>query len=123
MPLPNAAEAVVPDEEVRDYLLSPTRRVGRFKAAFFEHLGFRRGHWRVLQARIRLQALNGQVVDERVTEYGRKYVVRGVLEGPNGRSVGLASIWIVRTRETSPRFVTAYPGEPPWHSRPWKRSL
>jgi hypothetical protein len=123
MPIPNAATAVVPDEKVRDYLLSPTRRVGRFKARFFEHLGFRRGHWREPQARIRHQALNGKVVDERVTEYGRKYVVRDVLDGPNGRWVSLASIWIVRTGETSPRFVTAYPGEPPWRSRRWKRSL
>jgi len=42
--------------------------------------------------------------------YGRKYEIRAILKGPNGRAAGVVSIWFVRTGEDFPRFVTAYPG-------------
>jgi hypothetical protein len=38
--LPNPDRAVVDDAKVRDYLLSPSHPVGRFKAVFFAALGF-----------------------------------------------------------------------------------
>lgn len=38
--LPNCDRAVVADPKVRDYLLSPSHAVGRFKSAFFLALGF-----------------------------------------------------------------------------------
>jgi len=38
--LPNGDRAVVDDAKVRDYLLSPTHPVGRFKSVFFMALGF-----------------------------------------------------------------------------------
>jgi hypothetical protein len=38
--LPNADRAVVEEAKVRDYLLSPTQPVGRFKSVFFVALGF-----------------------------------------------------------------------------------
>ncbi len=31
------------------------------------------------------------------------------LSGPNGRSAGIVSIWIILVGEKAPRFVTAYP--------------
>lgn len=43
------------------------------------------------------------------TPYGRKYVVRAILRGRDGRVVWLLSVWIVRRDEEVPRFVTAYP--------------
>jgi hypothetical protein len=42
VPIPNATDAIVAPEKVRDYLLSRTHRGGRFKAAFFGQLGFTR---------------------------------------------------------------------------------
>jgi len=115
--IPNATSAVIPREKVCDYLLSRVHRVGRHKAMFFAWLGFSLEHWRVLEACLRLQARNGEVVEQQPTEYGRKYVVRGELEGPNGRSARLVSVWIIRTGEAVPRFVTAYRGESTWRSR------
>ena len=40
MKLPFAERAIVEPEKVREYLLSPTHPVGRFKAAFFHALGY-----------------------------------------------------------------------------------
>jgi hypothetical protein len=36
--LPDAERALIATEKLRDYLLSPTHAVGRFKAAFFAKL-------------------------------------------------------------------------------------
>jgi hypothetical protein len=40
--LPNWDRAIVADSKIADYLLSPTHRDGRFKAAFFTRFGFTR---------------------------------------------------------------------------------
>ena len=49
MDLPNAARAVIEDAKVRDYLLSPTHPVGRFKSVFFAALGFSADQWTMLR--------------------------------------------------------------------------
>jgi hypothetical protein len=38
--LPNADRAIVDDAKVREYLLSPSHPIGRFKSVFFAGLGF-----------------------------------------------------------------------------------
>jgi hypothetical protein len=47
--LPNADLAVVADAKVRDYLLSPSHPVGRFKSSFFAALGFTVANWEDLR--------------------------------------------------------------------------
>jgi len=47
--LPNADRTVVEDAKVRDYLLSPTHPVGRFKSVFFVALGFSADRWELLR--------------------------------------------------------------------------
>jgi hypothetical protein len=42
-------------------------------------------------------------------QYGQKYAIRATLVGPSGSSADVTSVWIVRTGEDFPRFVTAYP--------------
>jgi len=53
MKLPGAEAAVVEPEKVRDYLLSPTHQVGRFKAAFFAALGYSQQNWADLEQDLR----------------------------------------------------------------------
>lgn len=48
MKLPNAEDAVVPEAKIAHYLLSPTHRDGRHKAAFFLRFGFSAEAWPVL---------------------------------------------------------------------------
>jgi len=46
---------------------------------------------------------------EEQTPYGHKYAIRATLVGPSGGSADVVSVWVVRTGEEFPRFVTAYP--------------
>jgi len=111
--LPGCDKAVIPNEKVRDYLLSDEHPVGRFKAAFFHALGYTRTNWHQLRCDLLVHASEGQAQGGLESPYGTRYEVRGIIEGPNGREASLVSVWIVRSGERAPRFVTAYPGEKP----------
>jgi hypothetical protein len=106
----DAASAIVPAEKIREYLLSANHPIGRYKSAYFTALGYAQVGWEALERDLRgLLAVEAQSLDE--TEYGQKYAVRARLTGPNGRSAGVVSVWIILTGETAARFVTAYPQE------------
>lgn len=109
--LPNAADAVIDGEKLRDYLLSPAHPIGRFKAAHFRSLGYSQDNWAQLESDLREQHLPEDVNDTEESRYGVKYVIRANLKGPNGKMAELVSVWIVLTKENVPRFVTVYPGD------------
>lgn len=110
MKLPNADKAIIPIEKLRDYLLSSSHPVGRFKAAFFQPLGYTGVDGKRLEADIRLLLVNEATVREH-TDYGQKFEVRGHIRGPSQQTVEIVTAWIILKRETNPRFITAYPGE------------
>ena len=107
--LPNADQAIIPPEKLRDYLTSATHPIGRFKAAFFRSLGYTEGNWQELDAALRAQHLSLDAREEAATSYGRKFTISGTLQGPAGEAI-VTSVWVIRIGEAIPRFVTAYPG-------------
>ncbi len=107
--IPNADEAIIPPEKVRDYLLSASQPVGRFKAVFFYSLGYTVADWERLEADFRALLTLGAETGER-TEYGQKYVLRGRITGPAGKGAEVVMIWIILEGESRPRLITAYPG-------------
>lgn len=109
--LPNASAAEIPIRKVRDYLLSTTHPVGRFKAAFFQALGFEVRRSGELVAAILQLAQSEDAIPGNHTRYGKKYVVRGTIDGPNGLSSEIETVWIVLNSESHARFITAYPGD------------
>lgn len=113
MKLPNASQAIIDPAKLRDYLLSPSHPVGRFKAPFFAALGYAQDRWRQLEADLRSQHLSQDSEQATTSNYGVKYQIRGMLSGAAGRSAEVVSVWIIRAGEDAPRFITAYPGGAP----------
>ena len=109
MQIPNADRAVIEPVKLHGYLLSRSHPVGRFKAAFSHALGYSSEKWPQLEADLRSQHLSRDVTLENQTPYGEKYSIHAPLVGPSGSSADVVSIWVVRTGEEFPRFVTAYP--------------
>jgi hypothetical protein len=105
--LPNADRAVVEPGKVRDYILSDVRPVGRFKALFFKALGFRAEQWESLRDAFLAIAQSEAAVPTQVTEFGQKFEVRGNLRGQHLRRATVVTVWIVRSGEDFPRFVSA----------------
>ena len=113
MLLPCAEQAVIEVAKLRDYLLSSSHPVGRFKAVFFETLGYKAENWRQLEADLRLLVQSNDAELSQSNPYGRKYEVRGMLGAVATKRVAIVTVWIIRIGEDVPRFVTAYPGERP----------
>jgi hypothetical protein len=107
--IPNADRAVIDPVKLYGYLLAPSHPIGRFKAAFYLALGYTPDNWRRLDADLRSQHLSQEATLEASAMYGQKYTIRARLEGPSGVSADTVSVWVVRTGEEFPRFVTAYP--------------
>lgn len=110
MKLPNCEKAVVEAAKARDYLLSVEHPVGRSKAHFFIRAGFSRNDWQRLATELIELAQNGEAELGAATRFGQKYVVRGRIKSPSGRTVFVESAWIILNSDDVPRLVTAYPG-------------
>lgn len=106
--LPDASAAQVEIAKVEAYLLSPSHPVGRAKAAFFFSLGFAPERPTELVEALQAHARFGEVVDQIRSEHGTKYVIEGLLVGPNAKA-GIRSVWIATPGGSGPRLVTAYP--------------
>jgi hypothetical protein len=109
--LPFAERAVVEPEKVRDYLVSSTHSVGRFKAVFFAALGYTEENWPELQRDLLQIAERGDATHGKFSRFGNKYEVPAILTGPAGRSAAILTVWIVRHGEQIPRLVSAMPGD------------
>ena len=108
--LPNSSKAIVEPSKVRDYLLSPSHPVGRFKAIVFLALGYTQENWEELRNDLLAIARTGRATPAEPSMYGQKYQVSGKLTGPSGRVGNFKTIWLVESEVSAPRFLTAYPG-------------
>ena len=108
--LPNAELAVVEPAKVRDYLLSASHPVGRFKAAVFFALGYAADDWQVLQMDLLSLAHTGEARPGQDSPFGQKFEVSGILRGPSGRQATFTTVWLVQVGSGIPRFITAFPG-------------
>jgi hypothetical protein len=111
MKLPEAQRALIAPAKIRDYLLSKSHPVGRFKEPFFASLGYSVAEWSRLEQDLLTLAASGDAEPGRESPYGQKYEIRGTLNGPNGKSAPVMTVWIVRSGNEVPQFVTAFPGE------------
>jgi hypothetical protein len=109
MKLPNAERAVIDERKVREYLLSKSHPIGRFKAAFLARAGFEAGNWAELTSALRNLARRGEAVLGEAGEYGQKYLISGTLSGPRGVGLEVTTVWILPRPDAPPRLVTVFP--------------
>ena len=110
MRLPNSDRTVIDDAKVRDYLLSPSHPVGRFKSVFFAALGFSQADWQALRDALLALARSEAATPGQPSAFGQKFEVRGRLRGPSGRQAEVVTVWLVANGQDFAHFVTAFPG-------------
>lgn len=110
MRLPNSDRAVVADAKVRDYLLSQSHPVGRFKSSFFVALGFTVANWKDLREALLALARSAEAYPGQTSPYGQKYDIHGTITGPSGRRASIVTVWMVPIGRDFAHFVTAFPG-------------
>lgn len=107
--LPNCAQAVVPVEKVRDYLLNEAHPEGASKARFFRRFGFGVEEYGVFQEAIQSIACTGNMI--KIAErppYGTRYVMRAKLPTPDGRNPEVTVSWFIGADDATytPRLAT-----------------
>ena len=101
MQLPNQDQAHIDRRKITDYLLNRDHPDAKGKSAFFcSRYGT---DWQTLRDDLRAHATH-PVATVNETRHGTLYVIEQNLQGAPVRSV-----WIIRTGESFPRLVTAYP--------------
>jgi hypothetical protein len=108
--LPNPERVVVDEAKVRDYLLSLSHPVGRFKAVFFWALGFSADDWRSLSEALLTIGRSGEADEGQASPFGQKFEIRATLTGPSGRQATIVTVWMVSNGRDFAHFVTAFPG-------------
>jgi hypothetical protein len=103
--LPYVEHAVVPERKVIAYLLSEAHPDGRGKARFFSSYGFTNADWRTLATGLRLHAEKNQVAEMVQTPFGVRYIVKGPLHTPDGRTPDVCVVSSICT--------ALYPGSSP----------
>ncbi len=106
--LPSATRATIPTDKLARYALDPNHPRGRHKARVFASaLGITADDWRYLYDQI-LEALpDAPVRSTRITPFGVTYEVVVSIDGLNGATVPVVTIWIVEVGKP-PRLTSTW---------------
>ena len=108
MKLPNADQAIVEIEKLRDYCLSENHPRGKHKARVFAAtLGITSEHAEELRELILRAVQNEEAELGEADEYGQRYIVDARV-GYSGNEATVRSAWIIRSGEITPRLTSCY---------------
>ena len=106
--LPNPNEAVVDIRKIEDYCLSSSHPRGRHKARVFrEALDLQRSDAGWLRDVLLEAARSGEASQIATDSWGTQWRLDAAVTRQD-KSVVIRTIWIVRTGQTAPRFVTCW---------------
>ena len=100
-------DAIIPPEKLTRYLL--VWRPWDDKSRFLAQAGFSPSEPARLEEAIRRMAANFDAVEDGSNDYGTFFRVEGILEGPGGRSLQVALIWLQWKLDGTFHFVTLKP--------------
>jgi hypothetical protein len=106
--LPNSERAILDLRKIEDYCLDAAHPRGRHKARLFrELLDLTRNDAGWLKAVLLDRVQNNEAVELVTDAFGGRWRV-DVPVSRHGRKAVIRTIWIVRTGESAPRFVTCW---------------
>jgi len=106
--LPRAGDAVIPTDKLMLYALSPDHPRGRHKARVFRSaLGIGQADWRYLHDQIRDAVVGAPARGTRITPFGILYDIVVLVDGLNGSTYPVATIWLVEG-DGAPHLVSTW---------------
>jgi hypothetical protein len=106
--LPYSGEAILDIRKIEDYCLNPSHPRGRHKARVFrDALELQRSDAAWLRDAI-LEAVRSTEPSQGMTDAWGTYWQLDATIGRQGRTAVVRTIWIVRTGESAPRFITCW---------------
>jgi len=101
-------DAIIAEEKIRDYLLVWQEEDD--KSQFLALAGYTREDFEQLRRDIREQFLPGEGRFQKLTRFGERFELEGVLRGPSGESLFITTIW-QRSPYGTWRFITLFPNK------------
>ena len=98
---------IILQDKLLRYLLIP--REESDKSQFLAAAGYTLANWEVLERDLYQLAKTHEISATETSPYGIKYEVRGLLQGPNGSTLHVVTIWITLEATGETRFVTLFP--------------
>ena len=98
---------VISQDKLLRYLLLP--REENDKSKFLAAAGYTLATWEVLEHDLYQFAMRQEISELETSAYGVKYLVRGTLNGPNGRTLHVVTVWISIAATGETCFVTLFP--------------
>ncbi len=105
MKIPNDAEIL--SNKVTNYLL--VRRISNDKSKFLARAGFTLDNPDELLVSLRELAIEAEAAEDGDNEFGTFFRADGLLAGPNGRALAVATVWLRWHSDGSFHFVTLKP--------------
>ena len=107
--LPNYKRAEIPRSKLEGYALNPANDEGKHKARVFKSaLGFDQSNWELLKQNILDELPYHEAKLTQTSQYGDSYVVDLRIEGPNGNTSEVHTVWLFRQGADFPSLITAY---------------
>jgi hypothetical protein len=101
------ADAIIPPEKLRDYLLTP--RPLDDKSKFLAQAGFSRDNPHVLLGALRRLVASVEASSDGTNAYGEFLRAAGEIAGPNGLELSVVTVWLRWHADGRVRFVTLKP--------------
>ncbi|MBI4785567.1 MAG: hypothetical protein HY782_00755 [Chloroflexi bacterium] len=108
-PLPNADQAQIDPRKLRDYALNLEHESGRYKAEFFAQIGYAAENWQQLERDIRDQHLTQPATPGKPSSFGNKFTITAQLQGPNGATRQVTTVWLFRPGKDFAELITIEP--------------
>lgn len=108
--LPNYERAEVPRGKIEGYALNLGHGPdGKHKARVFKSaLGFDQSNWELLKQRILDELPYQEAKATQTSQWGSSYVVDLPIEGPNGNTAKVRTVWLFKTGADFPSLITIY---------------
>ena len=101
-------DSIIPFEKLTRYLLVAKTR--NDKSKYLAQAGFTPENPEALLEAIRFLTGAVEAEQERTSEYGTFYLVKGELIGVNGVKISVITIWLERKADGKCQFITLIPG-------------
>lgn len=108
--LPSYERAEIPRSKIEGYALNPANEPeGKHKARVFKSaLGFDQSNWELLKQRILDELPYQEAEATQTSQWGSSYVVDLPIEGPNGNTAKVRTVWLFKTGADFPSLITVY---------------
>ncbi|MEY3827694.1 MAG: hypothetical protein RLZZ148_2514 [Cyanobacteriota bacterium] len=107
MKLPNGDRAEISMQKLIGYCLNLEHSSDKHKARVFQsRLGITVENAEVLHSLIQQAAIEGEVVQQAITEFGQQFKVDWTI--PNNEGLQLRTIWEINLINSNPRLISAF---------------